>query len=135
MPQIGQTGLPESTALGEPVIAVAGRATVAATIADTASLSGAVDLGGYSLVGLVTPAGWATAVITFQVSVDNATWLEYEDVNGTAVTIPSTAASKYRAIDASDFVGIRYLKVRSGTAGTPVAQSGGDVVTIVVRGI
>ena len=108
---------------------------VSATIADSASLSGGVDLGGRALVGIVTPAGWTTAVMTFQVSTDNSTWLEYEDVNGTAITIPSTAASKYRAIDAADFLGVRYLKVRSGTSGSAVNQSGSDVVTLVTRSV
>lgn len=108
---------------------------VSATIADGQSLSAGVDLGGRALVGIETPAGWTTAVMTFQVSTDNSTWIEYEDVNGTAIQIPSTAASKYRAIDPADFISVRYLKVRSGTSGSAVAQSGGDVVTLVTRSV
>lgn len=106
-----------------------------ATIADGQSLSAAVDLNGASIVGIATAAGWGTAVITFQVSPDGTTWYEYEDVNGATITIPSIAASKYRAIVPVDFAGVRYLKVRSGTSGAPVVQSGGDAVSLIVRGL
>lgn len=108
---------------------------VTTTIVDATSLSPGVDLAGRALVGIVTPAGWTTAVMTFQVSPDNSTWFEYEDVNGTAIQIPSTAASKYRALDPADFIGVRYLKVRSGTSAAAVSQSSGDIVTMVTRSV
>jgi hypothetical protein len=111
--------------------------TTTATIADTASLSGAVDLGpGQTLVGIESAAGWTTAVLSFQVSLDNVTFVEYFNSSGVAVSTPgSLAASQRMGLDPSDFLSVRYLKVRSGTSGAAVAQSGGDVLTLVTRSL
>lgn len=115
---------------------MAGPATKTVTIANGASLSDAVNLVGAGdsvLLGIITPAGWTTASLTFQVSTDGVTFFDYKDATGAEVTIPSTAASQYRAVYPTDFIGVRYLKVRSGSSGAAVAQAGGDVVTLVVR--
>ena len=104
-----------------------------ATIATGTAVSDAVDLGSSSLVGLATPAGWTTAVITFQVSIDGTTYFDYETALGAEVTLASTAASRYRALDPADLAGVRYLKVRSGTSAAPVNQTGGDVIQLVTR--
>lgn len=106
-----------------------------ATIADGQSLSGIVDLAGSSLVGIMTSAGWATADLTFQTCPDSTTCANYCDVQGAEIVISSVAASSYRALDPSDFAGVRFVRVRSGTSGSPVAQSGGDNVSLIVRAL
>lgn len=114
---------------------IAERGTETATIADAASLSAAVDLGKASLVGIVTPSGWTTAAITFQASFDGVTWFNLYNAAGIEVSVASIAASLWVALDPADFAGVPSLKVRSGTAGTPVNQSGGDAVTLVMRSL
>lgn len=108
-----------------------------ATIADSASLSGAVDLSSNkgTLVAIQTPAGWTTAVITFQASYDGSTWCNLYNASGVEVATGSIVASYYVALDPADFAGIRYLKVRSGTAAAAVAQAGGDTLQLVLRAV
>lgn len=109
-----------------------------ATIADGAALSGAVDLRGTTLLGVMTPAAWTAAAITFDVSIDGTTYAPLYDSTGAEVTIPSasiaTAAGRAFALDPVWGVAWNYLKVRSGTAAAPVNQSGAArVLTLVTR--
>lgn len=92
------------------------------SIAAGAALSGAIACGQKTLCGIQMPAAWTAANITFQTSVDGTTWSELHDPAGNAVQIVSPAASEYRALDTGIFTGLLYLKVRSGTAATPVNQ-------------
>lgn len=107
---------------------------VDATIANGASLSGAVELKGYALTALIIPAEWDTATVaTFNLSVDGSTYYNlYHDVSGTLTeySVP-VAASRYIALDATKFMGVQYIKVRAGTAGAASNQTGATVVTLV----
>ena len=111
--------------------------TFTATIANGESLSGAVDLEGYTLTGIYMPGTWAAAAITLQsdspVAAEN-TFLNVYDDAGTEKSI-TTAASRFVLLDPSEFVGIRRLKVRSGTSASPVNQSGGTDVLLIARPI
>jgi hypothetical protein len=121
--------------------------TKTATIADGASLSGAVDLGAPvtvkgvtydpTLMALVTPSGWDTQAITFQVSADGENYVNLYRVgtDGTATEykITGAAASVCYTLTPQDFGGFRYLKVRSGTAGAAANQSGAVTLTLIVR--
>jgi hypothetical protein len=109
-----------------------------ATIASGQSLSGAVQIGKKSLVGIVMPAAWTAAALSFQASPDGVTFDELYFVSAgasTEQTITAPAASQFIQLDPTQWRGIDTLKVRSGTAGTPVAQSAAAVITLVVRGI
>jgi hypothetical protein len=108
--------------------------TTTATIANGASLSGAVNLSGWTLIGIDMPASWTAANLTLQASVDNSTWDNVFDSLGTEVTI-TAAASRFILLNPADFVSVRYLKVRSGTSGTPVNQGGARTITLIVRAI
>jgi len=107
------------------------------TIADAASLSDAEDLGaGNVLVGLILPSGWTTAAVSFQASsAVDGTYVVLQRADGSEISTGSVAASKYVAMGdfLPDLSGVRYLKLQSGTSGSPVAQAGGDIVTLVVR--
>ncbi len=111
-------------------------ATATATIADGQSLSGEVDLGGHALVGLVIPSGWQTATsITFQVaSATGGTFVNLYDDAGNEVTV-TVAASRGVGCDAvaGALAPWRFIKVRSGTSGSAVAQAGGDTITLVLK--
>lgn len=103
---------------------------VDATIASGASLSAAVPLYGYVFCGIYMPASWTAAAITLQASDDGSTWYDvYND--GTEVSI-TAAAGQYIALDSSLFLGIRQLKVRSGTSATPVNQAAERTVKLMV---
>lgn len=110
------------------------RVTDTVTIADTASLSGAsAGMAGRTLVGVVTPSGWTTAAIAFQVSYDQGTtYVVLLDATGAEYGPSSVVASRYVAIDPSLFLGITNLKIQSGTSAATVAQAGSDIVTLVL---
>jgi len=50
---------------------------------------------------------------------------------GVEVSVPGVVASSLEGLDLHEFLGLRYLKVRSGTAAAPVNQVGDTVVTII----
>lgn len=105
--------------------------TSAATIAGGASLSGEVDLGAKTLVGIAMPAAWDAADLTFQVSVDGTTWL---DVQSTSAELDyKAAAGQYISVDPSLWRGANMLKVRSGTKAAAVNQTAQRVITLVIR--
>jgi hypothetical protein len=102
------------------------------TIANSASLSGAIDLGGTSLAGYIMPASWTAASVTFQASVDGTNFYNLYDQFGNEIT-HAVAASRFIALTPSDLVGVRYIKLRSGTSASPVAQGAERQITYVTR--
>lgn len=112
---------------------------VQAQIASGQALSGQVDIGERSLVGLVLPTNWsaATGGISFQASPDGgATWYEVLAVTGSAYSIGFTAAgSAYIAIDPTALRGIVSIKVRSGTSAAPVNQTNTVTLQLITRAL
>jgi hypothetical protein len=101
-----------------------------ATIANGESLSGAVDFGSARLTRIVMPAAWTAANLTFQSSYNGTDFNNLYDVFGTQYTAIADA-SRAIIIPPNDFIGIRYLKVRSGTSGSPVNQGGARSLILV----
>lgn len=101
------------------------------TIASAGSLSAEVPIEGLTLAGIIMPAAWTTANLTFQGGIVSGTVENLYDEYGTEVTV-TAAASRYIAVSPEQFVGIKYLKVRSGTSGTPVAQGAERSLTLVL---
>jgi hypothetical protein len=100
------------------------------TIASGASLSGAVNLGGRIPVGVYMPASWTAAALTFQVSPDGVT---YYNAHTEAAEYSVTASAViYVNFDSVNFYGANFLKVRSGTSGTPVNQGADRVMTLML---
>ena len=109
-----------------------------ATIANGAALSDAVYLHGEVLVGIRMPAVWDAANLTFQVSMDDVTYLNAYSQAGAEHVVTVAGASLHIWVDPTDFAGYRWIMVRSGTAGTPVNQDTGEaarLITLVTRGI
>lgn len=100
------------------------------TIADGQSLSGKTYVGHGALVSVVIPTGWDAASITFRGSADGENFYDIYDYLGVEVEIQA-AASRMVAVD--NFAGAPWIKVRSGTAGSPVNQTGDIVLTLVVQ--
>lgn len=87
-------------------------ANQATTIANGASSSSATNSGGMCLVGVKMPAAFTGTSISFEIC---------ETVDGTYVQLYNTsgvvsyvaAASRFIAIDPSDFQGVLFFKVKS----------------------
>lgn len=110
------------------------RAPSSATIANGENLSGAVDLGDKTMTGIIMPAAWTAAVLTFAVSADGVTYNPLYDEYGTEVA-ETVAAGRAIRLDPAQWAGWRYLKIRSGTAAAPVAQGAERIVQIVSRAV
>jgi hypothetical protein len=106
--------------------------TRTATIANGASLSDAVQVDGAALVGIIMPAAWTAANLTLQASHDDSTFNNVYDELGTEKTIVSST-SRYISLNPADYLGANSLKVRSGTAGTPVNQGGARSIVLVLH--
>lgn len=107
-------------------------ATATATIANAASLSGAVALSGKGIIRIVMPGTWTAANLTFQTSADNNTYNDLYTSTGSEYTV-TAAASRSIILPPADFVGINYIKVRSGTAAAAVNQGGSRDIILIVR--
>jgi hypothetical protein len=108
---------------------------VSATIADEAALSGVVKMG--SKAGAISVDGWDAAAITFEGSLDGAagTFRDVYDKAGVEVTMTSFADAGGRiAALPTELDGIPYLKIRSGTSGTPVNQTTAAVAILITGG-
>lgn len=105
---------------------------VAAGIASASSLSAAIDLGERRAVRIITPASWTAAALTFQVSYDGTTWDDLYDENGTEVSYTLVAGKSMR-LPISDWLGVRHLKLRSGTSTVPVNQAAARSFVLVAQ--
>lgn len=106
--------------------------TVTATIALNASLSGAVHLGSGVLTGIVMPAAWDAAGLTFQVSADDGTtYNNLYDEFGAEVAV-SASTSRFIRLNPTEWLGVQYLKVRSGTAAVAVNQTAARSIVLEV---
>lgn len=103
-----------------------------ATIANGAALSGAVDLQGNTIVGIQMPSSWTAANLTFQGSADGTTYQDVYDTSGTEVVI-TAAASRCIVVNPATFQALRFLKIRSGTTGTPVNQGAARTISLIVK--
>lgn len=113
-----------------------GGETTTAVIANGASLSGEIDLQGFSLQAIVMPSAWTAANLTFQASdTSGGTFNNVHDDAGAEVTV-TAAASRCIGLDAvaRELDGLRYVKVRSGTSGTPVNQGAERTLTLLLKG-
>ena len=96
--------------------------TVTANIAAAGTVSGAIDLGLGRLARISTPSAWTAADITLLVSFNNVIFNTLSDKDGVEYTIKAGAAREI-LIPLGDMLGIRYIKLRSGTSALPVAQA------------
>ncbi len=100
---------------------------VQAAIASGTALSAGIPLDGNLLagVGLPNSTGWTDASLTFQVSVDGGTTYYdlWKDGAEYTLTVPTGRTNAtFFDVPPADFAAFTHIKVRSGTAGTPVNQ-------------
>jgi hypothetical protein len=106
--------------------------SITVSIAASASKSGAAYLGGSDLVGIITPAAWTAAVMTFEASIDGVDYFPLVDRYGTEITFAITAG-RHSDIEGGAFLSTPYLKVVSGTAASAVNQEAARPIKLVVR--
>ena len=109
-----------------------GTKELTATILDTASLSDAVELDGFSILRIAMPAAWDAADLTFQISDDAGTTFRNVYWDWGAELVVDAAAA--RTIEMSPFVQLSHIDqimVRSGIAGAPVVQTADRAILLV----
>lgn len=105
--------------------------TQTASIASGSSLSSALDLGASKLVAIQMPSVWTAAALTFQASIDGVNYFDVYD-NNTERSY-TVAASRMLVLQLSDWIGIKYLKIRSGTSASPVNQAADRELVLLVQ--
>lgn len=105
---------------------------IAVELDNTSPVSDQVMIAGKYIVGIQMPASWTTANLTFQGSYDCSTYQNIYDEYGTEFNI-TAAASRFIKVDPADFAGPLCIKIRSGTAGTPVTQTVTPTLQIMYR--
>jgi hypothetical protein len=86
------------------------------------SLSSAVEIRGGLPAVIEMPAAWDAANLTFQTSGDGTNFFNLYDETGNEVSVTASTSRRIR-LEPSQWAGINQLKIRSGTAGTPVVQT------------
>lgn len=96
--------------------------SVVAAITNGQSLSAAVEVQG-KLVGLIVPAAWTAAGLSFQGSIDGTNFFDiYDDGVERQIASANVAINRLLSLDLNDWLPVQWIKVRSGTAAVPVAQ-------------
>lgn len=110
--------------------------SVSVTIANGANLSSAGFVHG-ALVGIITPAAFTAAAVTFQGSVDGVNYYDIYDDSVERVFASGVfpaAAARFLSLDLNDWLPFNYIKVRSGTAAATVGQGASrDIVLVYAR--
>lgn len=115
---------------GNPLVVQSDQiATANAVISNGQSLSAAVDLGQSRLARIVVPASFEGTSLTFQVSPDGITYYNAYDNTGAEYAVP-VGASRSVGLPPEDFLGVRYLKLRSGTSGAPTNVGAARTLTL-----
>jgi len=114
------------------------RTLVPVTIASGSALSAEVNVNDLRIVGIIMPAVWTTANLSFKALLSEPSALpkvpvygEVLDNAGSAIAVTATVAT-YIAL-ADTFAGIAWgrIIVRSGTSGVPVNQGAARTLTLV----
>ena len=103
------------------------------TIIINEALSAAVNIQGLVLIGIVMPADWTAANITFQGSLDNVTFNDVYDEDGVEIAWTGASASRVLLQTGTQPLlgGLSYLKIRSGVTATPVNQAAARTVELI----
>lgn len=92
---------------------------VTTTIANGATTSSAISIGGRSIVGLIISTALTNATLTLQGSVDNSNFYTLREKDGTAVAITTGTTTGFYKLSPSIVDGIPYLQlVSSGAEGS-----------------
>jgi hypothetical protein len=107
------------------------RDSIQVTIANSASLSEAGKFYGNTLIGILMPAAWTSASLSFQGSIDGTNFYDLYDSTGTEKTC-TAGASRILLFPPQDWFGVEWIKVRSGTSAAAVNQGADRVITLLL---
>lgn len=103
------------------------------------ALSGEVDLGDFTLVGIQIPPNFTTAPLSFLGSIDGgSTWSEIWDITNGEIEVASLTGGTLQyfiALDPARFRGVRSIVVRSGTQASPVNQVNAVTLMLCARSV
>lgn len=104
------------------------------TIANSASLSAVFELKSRALRGIYMPADWTSAGISFLGALkEDGTYQVVKDDGGTEITL--TVADDIFVVlstaNTEKLKALTWVKLRSGTSGSPVTQGGDRVLTLI----
>lgn len=110
--------------------------TVTTSIPATQALSAPVWIGNAALTAIRMPAAWDAAALTFQCAVNpvNGPWLNLHDQAGAEISF-AAAANRHIALTHNPLRGLLWVRVRSGTTGTPVTQSANRDLVLIFGGV
>ncbi len=102
-----------------------------ATIGSGVAVSNIVALGEGAMVGIVMPAAWTAAALTFLGSPDGVTFTNIFDT--TTERNFAVAVDRFLSLTHTDWLAFKFIKIRSGTTGTPVNQAASRALTVISR--
>ncbi len=116
-------------------VGATGPEIIEAVIDAGGTISSVIDTERVTVMGIIVPLGWTAANLTFQASNTPdipGEWFNVYDDTGVEVTVIA-AANRAIAIDfaALKLAPWRYLRVRSGTSATPVAQAAARTLILI----
>lgn len=109
--------------------------TITVTISSGTALSAEIDLGSYQLAAIQMPTAWDAANISFQATTaSGGTYQDLYNDGGNEVVVVA-AASRCIAVNAAamSLAPLRYIKIRSGTTGTPVNQTATRTIILILK--
>lgn len=112
------------------------KALATVTIPNAGALSTSAALGDKTVVGIMVSPAWTAAGLTFQASEDGGTtWLNLTDSAGAEVSIAAAGilAGGRVSLDPTPFIGVNFIRVRSGTNAAPVNQGAARALTLILR--
>jgi hypothetical protein len=101
------------------------------TISSGGSLSPLVHLHNQRLFGILMPAAWDAANLTFQGSIDGTNFFNVYDDSGNEVTVQAAASRLILIASPLLYLGLQRLKIRSGTNAAPINQTADRLLTVV----
>lgn len=106
---------------------------IAATIANGASETDVIDLGDWVPSAIQMSAGWDTAALTLRGSFDGTNFFPIY-VDGSEFSISAPAVSALHMISIPAMGALKFLKIRSGTASSPVNQTAARSLAVICSG-
>lgn len=85
------------------------------TIAESGTTSTAANLDGLAVMGFIIPAAFTGTTMTLLGSDDGTNFYSLVNASGTALSV-TVVASSYMLMSATDLMGMRYLKLVSGSS-------------------
>jgi hypothetical protein len=107
-------------------------------IANGGTLSGAAEVGEREIVGILMPAAWTAAALSFQALVDGSVpatlvFGAVADAAGAEISFAAAAAGRYLLPAAGLLRGLGKVKVVSGTTAATVAQGAARTIGLVLE--